>query len=84
MYIELMDPHGRAVEVGDEKSKSYAREGKHRAQTKEVKNDAPHYSNEQDEVCDETFSSFDSMLTAFGNAGCFAGTRSIPGTDSKN
>ena len=94
---ELMCPHvkdgehNRAIlksanmeAVDNVKLRRYAREGKRRAQTKDVENDTPHYSNEQDEVCNETFSCFNSIFTPPRNAGSFAGTRSILGTRSKN
>ena len=71
-------------EVDVVKLKSYARERKRRAQTKEVENDRPHHSNEQDEDCNETFSCFNSILTAFFNTGNFARTRSILGNHSKD
>ena len=97
MIIELMCPDGRedepvgiilkladTVEVGNGKRRSNAIKGVRRARTEEVEYDTPHYSNEQDEVCNETFSCFNFILTALFNAGSFTGKRSILGAHSKN
>ena len=97
MTRELMCPHVKDGEdirgmlksahmdaVDNVNLRRVAKEGKRRAQTKEVENDTPHYSNEQDEVCNETFSCFCSIFIPPRNAGSFAGTRSILGARSKN
>ena len=97
MNMELMCPDGReknavgtilklaeTVEVGSEKRRSNAMKGVCRARTAEVESDGPHFSNEHNEVCNETFSSFNFIFAAVGSAGNSAGTRSILSSTSKN
>ncbi len=97
MNAELMGPDGGAnkalgtelkladtVEVGIERRRSYAVEGVRRARTEEVESDDQHFSNEHDEVCNETFFSFNLIPVAVSRARNSAGTRSIFGFRSKN
>ncbi len=94
MNLELMCPDDEVVgtilkfanagEASNEKAWRYAIEGVRRARTEEVENNAQHYSNEQDEVCNETLSNFNVVLSSLFNACLFVGTKSIRGIITKN
>lgn len=82
--VDLTLKFANAGEIHGEKPRKDPREGNRRAQTKEVETDTLHYSNEYNEVCNETFSDFDTISLPLLHAGNFACTRSIFNTGSKN